>query len=340
MTKARRVVILYNDTRPDAPADQRDVLVQRDAVERALQRLGHTTHPVPCDLDLASIRRKLEKIRPDLVFNLVESLAETDRLMCVIPLLLDAMLLPYTGSDSEAIFLTGDKILAKRWLRTGQLPTPDAWRGDDPLGRSSELASRHRTETDRQWIIKPIAEHASRGIDDASVLRTAEEEELAQRIREREQETGCPHFAEVYVEGREFNLSLLAIDASQMEVLPPAEIEFRTFPTNRPRIVGYQAKWDEQSVEYQQTPRRFDFPPSDWPMLNRLRELSQQCWNRFGLRGYARVDFRVDADGVPWILEINTNPCLSPDAGFAAAVQTAGFSYEQAIARILNAVPV
>ena len=125
-----------------------------------------------------------------------------------------------------------------------------------------------------------------------------------------------------------------------MEVLPPAEIEFRAFPIDRPRIVGYQAKWDEQSVEYQQTPRRFDFPPGDWPLLNRLRELSQQCWNRFGLRGYARVDFRVDADGVPWILEINTNPCLSPNAGFAAAVQQAGIPYEQVLARILNAVPV
>ncbi|MGA2035451.1 MAG: hypothetical protein ABSG68_24650, partial [Thermoguttaceae bacterium] len=118
---------------------------------------------------------------------------------------------------------------------------------------------------------------------------------------------------------------------------PPAEIDFSAFPPGKPRIVGHRAKWEADSFEYQGTPRRFDFPAEDRPLLDRREELARACWRLFRLRGYARVDFRVDGRGQPWILEINTNPCLSPDAGYAAALAQAGISLEQAIGRILLA---
>ena len=120
------------------------------------------------------------------------------------------------------------------------------------------------------------------------------------------------------------------------EVLPPAEIDFSAFPPAKPRIVGHRAKWQADSFEYHHTPRRFDFPPSDHPLLEQLRHLAQQCWTLFGLRGWVRVDFRVDAAGRPWILEINANPCLTPDAGFAAALGQASIPFDDAIQRILD----
>ena len=89
-------------------------------------------------------------------------------------------------------------------------------------------------------------------------------------------------------------------------------------------MVGYRAKWQEDSFEYVHTPRSFEFDASDGALLERLRELALDCWNRLDLCGYARVDFRVDDRGRPWILEVNANPCLSPDAGFAAAGERAG----------------
>ena len=100
-------------------------------------------------------------------------------------------------------------------------------------------------------------------------------------------------------------------------------------------MVGYRAKWDEGSYEYHHTPRRFDFPAADVPLLDGLRDLARRCWPLFGLAGYARVDFRVDAAGRPWILEINTNPCIAPDAGFTAALAQAGIGYAEAVGRIL-----
>src|SRR5690606_34390114 len=94
--------------------------------------------------------------------------------------------------------------------------------------------------------------------------------------------------------------------------------------------------WDEESFEFGNTPRRFDFPSGDQSLLRRLARLARQCWRLFGLRGYARVDFRVDRSGEPWILEINANPCLSPDAGFAAALAQAGIPFDSAVDRILS----
>jgi D-alanine-D-alanine ligase len=100
--------------------------------------------------------------------------------------------------------------------------------------------------------------------------------------------------------------------------------------------VGARAKWLAGSFEFENTPRRFDFAAADEPLLDHLVELAKRTWHRFGLGGYVRIDFRVDAQGQPWILEINANPCLSPDAGFAAALRRAAIPFEQAVQQILD----
>jgi GNAT superfamily N-acetyltransferase len=119
-----------------------------------------------------------------------------------------------------------------------------------------------------------------------------------------------------------------------VQLLPPAEMVFNGWTEGRPRVVGYRAKWVTDSFEYLNTLRRFDFDPSEEPLLADLMRLARATWNCFGLRGYARVDFRVDERGNPTILEANVNPCLTPDAGFAAALHRAGIPYADAIERI------
>jgi len=160
-------------------------------------------------------------------------------------------------------------------------------------------------------------------------------EELRQKVFERVERIRRPCFAEQYIEGREFNLSLLG-NRGDVQVLPPAEIHFEGFADEKPKIVGYRAKWAAESAEYSGTPRTFQFPPTDRELLDNLIQLARLCWQHFGLRGYARVDFRVDAMGRPWILEINANPCLSPDAGYAAALKEANIPFTTAIERILS----
>ena len=329
-----RIAIAHNAvTGADAP-DERDVLVQAATVQAALVDLGHATAVLPCTLDLADLQAQLSEWRPDLVFNLVESLAGRGCLIHLVPSLLDALGIPYTGSGVEAIRVTSHKVFAKERLVALGLPTPD-WTGPVPTDFPRLSPSGPSTaEAPPRWIVKSLWEHASIGLDEAATLLYEQADDVVARLRERTLHLGGACFAERFIEGREFNLSLVAGPADP-EVLAPAEIVFEGYPPEALRIVGYRAKWDESSYEFHHTPRRFDFSSQDAALLRRLKDLAVQCWRGFGLKGYARVDFRVDDAGNPWILEINTNPCLSPDAGFAAALQASGVSFRAAIARIL-----
>ena len=328
-----QIVILYNDVSDTASASDRDVLVQRDAVAAALAELGHQVVALPCSLDLERLAASIRQSRPDVVFNLVESLGGTDRLMAIATLVLDAFDLPYTGCQTSAILLSGDKLAAKRALRAAGLPTPGWITGRD----GSRAEPRAADARPRNCIIKAIGEHASVGLDDVAVVVAHSVAELRQMVRDRSRALGYSCFAERFIDGREFNLSLLDDGCGRPDVLPPAEIVFDGFPADRPRIVGYRAKWAEDSAECRGTPRRFDFPAADSELLDRLSRLASRCWRLFGLRGYARVDFRVDAAGRPWILEVNANPCLSPDAGFAAALERAGIPFREAVRCIVAA---
>jgi ribosomal protein S18 acetylase RimI-like enzyme len=185
------------------------------------------------------------------------------------------------------------------------------------------------------YIIKAIWEHASLGLDDHAVITTGDGSTVCDQVESRSRQLGQVCFAEQYIQGREFNLSLIATSDGP-RVLPPAEIDFSAFPSGKPRIVGYAAKWEEKAMEYAGTPRTFDFSAADAPLLDWLRALAVQCWELFEMSGYARVDFRVDSRGQPWILEINANPCLSPDAGFAAALARANLPLVNAVEWILD----
>ena len=319
-----KIAILHNavaDT--DSPSD-RDVLVQVAAVEAALRTLGHQSRRLPCTLNFELVEESLQADRPELIFNLVESLGGSDRLAHLAGVLIEDLDLPYTGTPAAALHLTNNKPLTKARLREAGLPTAD-WAVTD--GPPAAL--------DPPYIIKAIWEHASLGLDDHAVITAGDGALVQGQIASRSRQLGQLCFAERYIDGREFNLSLIATGNGPC-VLPPAEIDFSKFPAGKPKIVGYAAKWNEAAFEFENTPRKFDHAAADTPLVDWLRALAVECWDLFSLRGYARVDFRVDRQGQPWILELNANPCLSPDAGFAAALAQANVPLERAIAWIID----
>jgi D-alanine-D-alanine ligase len=140
-------------------------------------------------------------------------------------------------------------------------------------------------------------------------------------------------FAERFIPGREFNISLLHGKCG-MEVLHPAEMTWDGESAGE-RMMGYSAKWTEGAEDYDSTRRTFAFQDADAPLLAELKRLCGECARVFGLSGYARVDFRVDESGQPWVLEINANPCLSPESGIAAAARHVGIAYPELISRII-----
>jgi D-alanine-D-alanine ligase len=332
-----RVAVVHNAVTDDSAPDERDVLVQTESVLDALGHLAHEAFTVPCSLDLDRVKDRLEQIRPDIVFNLVESLGGQGRLAHLFPALLDTMTLPYTGSPTLTLLVTTHKIMAKGLLANSGLRTP-AWIGPfppEPLSLAPAESLRRRPAGSDLWIVKSVWEHASFGMEEDALLANVAETEIETVLKVRAPRLGGSCFAEAFVDGREFNLAVLA-GSNGPYILPPAEIIFDGYDAHKPKIVGYRAKWAEDSYEYHHTPRRFKFPSEDNELLARLEADALKCWRIFGIGGFARVDFRIDSHGTPWILEVNANPCLSPDAGFAAALTQAGLSYPDAVERILE----
>jgi D-alanine-D-alanine ligase len=302
------------------------VLQEASAVASSLRELGW--EPVELDLtpDLERAARELSDAAPAIVFNLVESVEGRGRYIVLAQTLLETLGIPFTGASLEAMIHSTSKPATKRLLGLGGVRAP-AW-----MPAEAALATPPRFPP--TWIVKNAWEHASIGLDDESVV--ADAAALRRAIVRRATAEGLENlFIEEFVDGREFNLSVLGRRGAEPDVLPPAEIRFVDFPAGKPRMVGYKAKWDERSPEFGRTPRSFEFPPGDAALLADLAAISRRCWSLFGLRGHARVDFRVDARSVPWVLEVNANPCISPDAGFAAAAARAGLSMRDTVARIV-----
>ena len=318
--KGGKVAILHGAVAPDAAPDEQDVLVEVETVGAALAALGYRPVPLPLGLDLAAAGRRLARLKPDFVFNLVESLEGQGRLIHLAPSLLDSLGLPIPAAGRRRSISPP----TSRWP-SGSCAVLESPR---PIGPAAgELPG-----FPGPYIVKSVWEHASIGLEDGSV--TGDIGALPALLEERRRRLGGEWFIEAYVEGREFNLSLLG-GPQDMQLLPPAEMCFVGYPAGKPRIVNYAAKWDEHSFEFHATPRRFDFGAEDGDLLGRLAATARACWRLFDLRGYARVDCRIDGRGEVQVLEVNINPCLSPDAGFAAAAAQAGLDLPGIVARII-----
>jgi D-alanine-D-alanine ligase len=324
-----KVAVIHGEVAADAARDEIDVLTQVDHVSRGLTAIGHEPLSIPVSLNLAELARTIATLRPAIAFNIVETLTGRGSLIHLVPAVLDALRLPYTGAGAEAMMLTSNKLLAKKWLRASGLPTPP-WFTPLEMGEDRQIKG--------SWVVKSVWEHASIGLDEDSVIPEANLDTLHAEMESRRESLGGACLAEAFIDGRELNLSLLAGENGP-EVLPPAEIRFEAYPAGKVRIVGYRSKWEEGSFEFNNTPRSFEFPATDASLIAHLKGLALHCWRSFNLRGYARVDFRVDREGRPWILEVNANPCLSPDAGFSAATHEAGLSFPDVLRRIIRDIP-
>jgi D-alanine-D-alanine ligase len=323
-----KVVVLYDRIAKEARnPDQSDALVQAEAIGRTLSHLGHEPVDMTFSLDLKGFLQEIRDAFPQLVFNLVESVDGHGRLIHFPASILELLAIPYTGAPADGLYLTSSKILTKKILAGAGIPTPSYHSPEDLRRKSIPLNG--------PYIIKSVWEHASVGLEESSVLPVKSSGQLLAEMEKRRASLGGDCFAEQFIDGREFNLSVLASQEGP-EVLPPAEMKFMDYPPGKWKVVGYRAKWDEASFESLHTQRSFEFAKTERPLLQTLTDIAKKCWQLFGLRGYARVDFRVDERNQPWVLEINANPCLSPDAGFVAAASQAGLSYRQVVERIIR----
>jgi len=279
-----------------------------EAVERALATDGHTTDRVAVHPD----GRWLERVRRgkfDLVFNLCEGVDGVAQLEPAVIGALELLGVPYTGSSAWTTALCLRKHLVNALLHREGLPVPrfGVVRPGEPLPTVGFPA-----------ICKPAMEDASVGVEQRSVVRSLRA--LTTRVaamHERWADVLVQHF----IDGREVNVGILGDRA-----LPAAEIDFTNMPGGMWRIVSYRSKWEEGCEEDLGAVPRC---PADIPnaLEAEMVEIALAAWRLVGGAGYGRVDFRIDKRGRPWLLEMNANPDIAPDAGLARMARVAGMDY-------------
>jgi hypothetical protein len=190
-------------------------------------------------------------------------------------------------------------------------------------------------DVDVPWpvIVKPAMHDGSEGIDQGSVL--TEREHLEPRVRDLLCRYGGPVLVEQFIAGREFSVAI--VELAGLATLPILEIVYEDNAGCWP-ILTYDAKWRPGSRDYEASAPKV--PATIAPRLaRRLEEMACRAFRLLGCRDYARVDFRVSSNGVPYVLEVNPNPDLSPQACLAGMLDAAGYSYtEFIVSRLQRAI--
>jgi D-alanine-D-alanine ligase len=307
-----KIAILFDGASAIATLPDLLILETVEAIERALTEEGNTVMHLPVHADGRWIER-LRKGRFDLVFNMCEGVDGVAALEPSVIAMLELLAVPYTGSTSFTTGLCLRKHVVNTLLASAGLPVPDfvTLRAGEAVPSIGFPA-----------ICKPTAEDASIGIEQKSVVRT--KRALAQRVEAMHQRWQQV-LVQRYVEGREVNVGILGD-----QVLPVAEIDFSGMPKGKWRIVSYKSKWESGSDEDSGTAPRC---PADLgkELEAEVRRVALAAWRLVGGTGYGRVDMRIDADGRPWILEVNPNPDIAPDAGLARMAGVAGLNYARLI---------
>lgn len=309
------VAIIYNPVELGADVSQGVDDSVRDAHD-AIIALGHRASLLRVDEGVRTFVEALERLQPDVVFNLCEGVRESSAGEVGIAAVLDLLEIPYTGSGSLALAIALNKPLAKALFVARGIPTP----GFTVCKSMPEQLPALKFP----WILKLAAEDASLGITADNVV--ADEPSAVRRLQALFEEYRAPILVEEFVDGREFTVPLLEGRPLLIE-----EIEFDI----EPRIVGFRAKWDTESAEYRGTRPVFAPRIDDGPREEMLR-LAVDVAEAIGLEDYARVDFRMDVAGRLFVLEANPNPDITPGTGYRKALDAVGIPYTQFIATLLD----
>lgn len=330
-----RVLVLYNTDYDDeliAAADVSAVRESAAAVARAVAQAGFHGELVGIEgADLGQVMDRVRAARPDLVFNLCESLNGDARGELVVPAVLDMLGLRYTGSGPMGLGLGLHKDRTKEILGAHGVPTP-AYRVLRNARDIDAAGDEAVDELGYPCFLKLLHEDASVGIEPAN--HVAHRDALVARARVLLARYRQPVLVEPYIDGREVNVTLLG-NGPTLEVLPLHEIDFGAMPPGLPRIVSYAAKWDESHAEYAGTR---PVPMEDVPdaLAGRIEDVARRAFQALGVRDFGRVDVRVDEHGQPWVIDVNPNCDLSPGAGVARAAGRAGMDYPGLIGRICH----
>jgi D-alanine-D-alanine ligase len=323
-----KVAIVYNAPEADryqAMGELKAELGVMDevlAVSRALDELKYPLTLIPLGSPLEEVQKTLAELRVEVVFNLFEGFAGIPETEFKVAGMLEDLNLCFTGCPAAALELALDKAKTKDLMLAAGIPTPRY-----QILTPQNVASFY---LNFPCMIKPIAEDASHGLSEESVVN--DQAALEKQVLKVSALFGGRVMVEEFLSGREFNVTVLG--HQRLTVPAISEIVY-TLPDGKPRILTFEAKWEQASLYYQNTQAVCPAPISP-AEKQRIVKLAKAAFRLTGCRGYARVDFRQDREGNLAVLEVNPNPDISPGAGAALQTATAGISYNQFIAKIIR----
>ena len=331
MRKKRVLVLMHVDL---VPPD--DITGKPDAeffeykteydVVTGLRDLGHEVQKLGLYDDLTPLRQAIQDFKPHIAFNLLDEFRGETMLDQNVVSYLELVQVPYTGCNPRGLILARDKALSKKILHYHRIPVPRF--AVVPAGRKLK---RKPARLDYPLIVKWQVEEASLGIAEASIVNN--DDKLAERVEFMHATVGTSLILEQYVDGRELYVGIMG--NTRLQVLPVWELEMRRLRADAPRIATRQVKWNLQLQKRRGVkigPAR-DLPPE----LERLLvKTSKRVYRLLQLSGFARIDFRLDAEGRPFFLEANPNADIGYGEEFADAAEAAGIDYEPLLDRLLT----
>ncbi|MDZ7291364.1 MAG: ATP-grasp domain-containing protein [candidate division KSB1 bacterium] len=323
-----RILIAYNEPKREQRGRDIDfvseagVLDEVHAVRDELSVLGYEVVITPVQKSVPAFIDRVVRLRPQAIFNLVEGWQGESQFEMHFPSVYELLGIPYTGASPWTLATALNKWYTKSLLRQAKLPAPAGMLCSEVPGR---CYLRYPV------IVKPASEDASLGVDfDAVVTNLAD---LRRRVAWVVQTYHQPALVEEYIDGRELNVAVLGDQFP--EALPISEITFGMVPEHLPKICTYSAKWMPGSQD-----DRWMEPlcpaPMDEELARKVQNLAIDAFRLLGCRDYARIDMRLANDNQPYILEVNPNPDISPDAGLARSARASGRTYTQLIGEVIS----
>jgi D-alanine-D-alanine ligase len=290
-----------------------------------LKRAGHEVRCIGLLDSLTELRATIQEWQPHIVFNLLEEFDGIAKHDQHVVSFLELLRQPYTGCNPRGLMLSRDKVLSKQLLAYHRIPTPQfsVFR----RGKRVQLPAKLRYPL----FVKSATDDASLGIAQASVC--ADAASLKERIQFVHEQTASDALVEEYIEGREIYVGVLGND--RLTVLPVWEMSFGTLPDGQAPIATRKVKWDRRyQLRHGITTGAAGQLPET--VVAQLGRLTKRIYRALHLTGYARMDFRLRADGTMFVLEANANPNLAEEEDLSRSARAAAISYEELLGRILS----
>lgn len=316
-----RVGLSFNSFSGDRKEEfaEYDEISTIDAIKTSIESFGFDVVPIEADLD---VFEKLRREKPDMVFNIAEGIGRVAR-ESQIPMMLEMLGIPFTGSGSTTLAIALDKARTKEILSYYKIPTPK-FRVLRDVKDTSEISNM----LEYPMFLKPLCEGSSIGISGRSLVFS--EKDLKEEFKNLIDRYKQPVLAEKYLDGREFTVALIG---NKPEVLPLIELDFSLLPDNIPKFDCYEVKWylDDEKIKC----------PAiiDKNLEKKIKKIAVKTFKVLDCKDLCRIDIRLDDNGSPNVLDVNPLPGLAPDpkenSRFPRACYVAGMEYRDIIGRIL-----